>query len=287
MYAVAGVSGHTGSVVAEELLRRGEKVRVLVRDEAKGEPWKAKGAEVAIAPIDDERALTKALTGVDGAYLLNPTPLQATDMITKSKEVGDVWARAIKASGVKHVVFLSSIGAQHESGTGPIRGLHQIEQRLLPLGINLTLLRPTYFLENWGTSLGPAQADGVLPSFLPAGLRFPQIATKDIGIAAASALLNPPNGVRILELAGPEDYTPTEIANAVGNILGKNVNVGVGLLEAVVPALTSFGISEHIAGLFREMYEGLISGHVAWDGKGERKRGVTTPEDVLAPMLRA
>lgn len=287
MYAVAGVSGHTGSVVAEELLRRGEKVRVLVRDEAKGESWKAKGAEVAIAPIDDERALTKALTGVDGAYLLNPTPLQATDMITKSKEIGDVWARAIKASGVKHVVFLSSIGAQHESGTGPIRGLHQIEQRLLPLGINLTLLRPTYFLENWGTSLGPAQADGVLPSFLPADLRFPQIATKDIGLAAANALLNPPNGVRILELAGPEDYTPTEIANAVGYILGKNVNVGVGPLEAVVPALTSFGISEHIAGLFREMYEGLISGHVAWDGKGERKRGVTTPEDVLAPMLRA
>lgn len=287
MYAVAGVSGHTGSVVAEELLRRGEKVRVLVRDEAKGEPWKAKGAEVAIAPIDNERALTKALTGVDGAYLLNPTPLQATDMITKSKEIGDVWARAIKASGVKHVVFLSSIGAQHESGTGPIRGLHQIEQRLLPLGINLTLLRPTYFLENWGTSLGPAQADGVLPSFLPADLRFPQIATKDIGIAAADALLNPPDGVRILELAGPEDYTPTDIANAVGNILGKPVNVGVGPLEAVVPALTSFGISEHIAGLFREMYEGLISGHVAWDGKGERKRGVTTPEDVLAPMLRA
>ncbi|MGN6186956.1 MAG: NmrA family NAD(P)-binding protein [Thermoanaerobaculia bacterium] len=287
MYAVAGVSGHTGSVVAEELLRRGEKVRVLVRDEAKGEPWKAKGAEVAIAPIDDERALTKALTGVDGAYLLNPTPLQATDMITKSKEIGDVWARAIKASGVKHVVFLSSIGAQHESGTGPIRGLHQIEQRLLPLGINLTLLRPTYFLENWGTSLGPAQADGVLPSFLPADLRFPQIATKDIGMAAADALLNPPDGVRILELAGPEDYTPTDIANAVGNILGKPVNVGVGPLEAVVPALTSFGISEHIAGLFREMYEGLISGHVAWDGKGERKRGVTTPNDVLAPMLRA
>jgi uncharacterized protein YbjT (DUF2867 family) len=91
--------------------------------------------------------------------------------------------------------------------------------------------------------------------------------------------------VRILELGGPEDYTPANIGEAVGSVLGKSVNVAAGPLEAVVPALTSFGISEHIAGLFREMYEGVINGTVDWDGQGERQRGRTTPAEVFTPML--
>jgi uncharacterized protein YbjT (DUF2867 family) len=286
MYAVAGVSGNTGSVVAEELLRRGKKVRVIVRDANKGEAWKAKGAEVAVASIDDADALARALSGADGAYLLSPTSVDSNDMIARGQQVGDAFARAIERSGVKHVVFLSSIGAQHENGTGPIRSLHQIEKRLRPLGIPLTFLRPTYFMENWGSSLGPAASDGVLPSFLPADLRFPQIATRDIGIAAADALEHPPQGVRILELAGPQDYSPNDIAQAVGSSLGKEVKVAVAPLDAVVPAFQSFGATEHVGGLFREMYEGLIEGRVSWDGTGERKRGTTAPAEVLGPMLK-
>ncbi|MEO8383321.1 MAG: NmrA family NAD(P)-binding protein [Acidobacteriota bacterium] len=286
MYAVMGVTGHTGSVVAEELMRRGKKVRVIVRSAEKGESWKAKGAEVAIASVDDAKALGAALSGVDGAYLLSPPDMTSTDMTARGRTVGDVFAEAIRISGVPHVVFLSSIGAQHETGTGPIRSLHQIEQRLLPLGINLTLLRPTYFVENWGASLGPVAADGVFPTFLPADLRFPQIASKDIGVVAADALEHHAQGVRILELAGPADYTPAEVAASVGRILGKEIKLAEAPLDAVVPTFTSFGISEHLAGLYREMYEGLISGHVAWDGKGERKAGTTTPEQVLGEMLK-
>jgi uncharacterized protein YbjT (DUF2867 family) len=285
MYAVAGVSGNTGSVVAEELIGRGKRVRVIVRSAEKGEAWKTKGAEVAVASVDDADSLARALEGVEGAYLLSPTGLQSTDLIARGRQVGDAVAQAVKTSGLGHLVFLSSIGAQHEAGTGPIRSLHEVEARLLAAGVHLTLLCPSYFLENWGSSLGPAAADGVLPSFLPADLRFPQIATRDIGIAAAAALETPATGVRILELAGPEDYTPANIAEAVGSVLGKSVNVAVGPLEAVVPALTSFGISEHMAGLFREMYEGVINGTVDWDGKGERQRGRTTPAEVFTPML--
>ena len=286
MYAVAGVSGHTGSVVAEELLRRGKKVRVIVRNAGKGAPWKAKGAEVAVASLDDADALARALTGTEGAYLLFPPDPAAKDFIGAGRRLGEVYAKAVQKSRVPHVVFLSSVGAQLESGTGPIRALREVETRLAPLGIAATFLRPSYFLENWGSSLGPAAAEGVLPSFLPADLKMAQIATKDIGAAAADALENPPKGVRILELAGPQDYSPADIAAEVGKILGKKVNVGVGPLDAVVPAFMSFGISEHMAGLYREMYAGLISGHVKWDGKGERKRGKTTPAEVLGPMLK-
>jgi uncharacterized protein YbjT (DUF2867 family) len=287
MYAVAGVSGHTGAVVAEELLRRGRAVRAIVRDAGKGERWKAKGAEVAVASLDDADALARALSGAEGAYLLLPPDAASTDFIARGREVGDAFERAIRTSGVRHVVMLSSIGGQHDSGTGPIRALHEIEERLRRSGAAITLLRPTYFFENWGASLGPAAGQGVLPSFIPAGLRFPQIASRDIGVAAADALEHAPaSGVRVLELAGPEDYTPADIASAVGSILGKEVQVAEGPLDAVVPAFMSFGISEHMAGLYREMYEGVINGRVAWDGTGERRRGTTTAREVLAGMLQ-
>src|SRR6185295_17669043 len=72
MYVIAGVSGNTGSVVANTLLADKQPVRVIVRDAAKGEPWKAKGAEVVVASLDDRASLARALTGATGAYLLLP-----------------------------------------------------------------------------------------------------------------------------------------------------------------------------------------------------------------------
>src|SRR5580704_14590954 len=72
MFAVAGVSGHTGRVVAETLLGQNKPVRVIVRDAAKGEDWKKRGAEVGLADLDDADALTQALRGASGAYLLLP-----------------------------------------------------------------------------------------------------------------------------------------------------------------------------------------------------------------------
>src|SRR5579872_3482166 len=79
MYVIAGVSGNTGSVAANTLLSEGYAVRVLVRDPAKGDPWKAKGAEVAVADLyGDEGALARAFSGAKGVYVLLP-PLMRDD----------------------------------------------------------------------------------------------------------------------------------------------------------------------------------------------------------------
>jgi uncharacterized protein YbjT (DUF2867 family) len=286
MYAVAGVTGKTGSVVADELLRRGKKVRVIVRSADKGAPWAAKGAEVAVASLDDADALTRALEGVEGAYLLSPPDASSNDMIARGRQLGDAFAAAIRNSGVKNVVFLSSVGAQHDSGNGPIASLHEIENRLRPLGINVTFLRPAYFLENWGASVGASTQSGLFPSFIPADYSFPQIASHDIGVAAADALEHPSSGERVLDLSGPREFTPAEVAAEVSQLLGKEVTVAAAPLDAVVPTFTSFGMSQHMSELYREMYEGILNGKVARDGKGERKQGNTQPSQVFTPMLQ-
>src|SRR6266576_2040536 len=78
-FVVAGVSGNTGKVVAESLLAQKRGVKVVVRDSAKGEPWKAKGAEVAVADLGDADALARALRGAEGAYLLIPPNFATAD----------------------------------------------------------------------------------------------------------------------------------------------------------------------------------------------------------------
>src|SRR5262245_24584326 len=120
MYAVAGVTGHTGRAAAEALLRQGATVRAIVRDQANGAERQARGADVAIAALADPAALTKALTGVRAAYLLVPPPYSKPDPLDAQRQLASSIADAIVASGIAHVVLLSSIGAQHAKGVGPI-----------------------------------------------------------------------------------------------------------------------------------------------------------------------
>src|SRR4051794_6683769 len=109
MYVVAGVSGHTGRAAAESLLEQGRRVRVLVRERAKGEEWRARGAEVAAASLDDAAALARALSGADGAYLLVPPAYGAQDVLAVQRGCTTAMAEAVRASGIPHVVLLSSI----------------------------------------------------------------------------------------------------------------------------------------------------------------------------------
>src|ERR1044071_2345348 len=106
MYAIAGLTGHTGSAAAERLLERGQQVRGIVRDERKASAWKARGVELATASLDDAAALTRALSGVEGAYLLLPPDYPAPDLLAIHHRQVDTMARAVEERGVPPAVFL-------------------------------------------------------------------------------------------------------------------------------------------------------------------------------------
>lgn len=276
-YVVAGVTGNTGSVVANVLLERGESVRVVVRDVKKAEDWSRKGAEVAVANLLDAGALTSALRGARGAYLLLP-PANVPKFRAYQTELVQAFAAAVQASEIGHVVLLSSIGAQHPSGTGPITGMHLAERVLTQLPRTVvSALRAGYFMENLGSSLGSLD-QGVLPSFLPTSHPVPMVATVDIGRTAATLLLEPPSTHQIVELAGPP-VSHEEVASALSRILGRTVRAEEAPLDAVVPALVGFGLTEDFAKLCREMFVGLVDGQVRFEGT---HRSLTAPTSVEA-----
>mgnify|MGYP003373568363 CR=1 FL=1 len=285
MYAVAGVSGKTGAAVAAALLARGEAVRVIVRDAGKAEAWRAKGAEVAVADLADEAALTAALRGTAGVYLLVPPVWGASDPIGAGTALGRTLARAAKAAQVPHVVLLSSVGAHQPSGTGPIVIVHRAEVALREAGVPTTALRASYFAENWGSVVPVIKSDGVVPSFIAADQALPQVATADIGALAAALLVDGPHGQRVVELAGPADLPPTEVAAAASRALGRPVQLVTPPLEAAEGALIGAGVPAPWAALYAEMYRGIASGRVAAEPGQPTRRGTTPLADTIAALL--
>jgi uncharacterized protein YbjT (DUF2867 family) len=288
MFVVAGATGKTGSVVAATLLERKQPVRVIVRTPEKGAAWKAKGADVAVAALEDSQALTDALKGVTGGYFLVPPDYQASQYLDDQKRLVDSLAAAVESSGLHHLVLLSSIGAHVPTETGPIRALHYAERRLEAVAHSMTIVRAPYFMENWMPVLRAAQTQGILPSFLSAARKISMIATCDIGHIAAECVLDHPKGRRVLELSGPHEYSPDDVAAVLGRHFHRRVMVQHLPLRAVVPTLTSMGWSEDVAKLFEEMYAGFEHGRITFEGNGAcRPRGLVTLSEAVSAWLSA
>jgi uncharacterized protein YbjT (DUF2867 family) len=260
-------------------------MRVIVRAEAKGALWKGRGAEVAVADLADETALTRALGGAKGAYVLPPPVATTTDFLGSRARMFEAIGRAALNARLPHLVFLSSIAAHLPKGTGPIVAAYQGERSFEKLGIDVTFVRPSYFLENYGAALTPARNDGVLPSFIPANFTHAVVTTTDVGRTAAQALLDGPRGRRVIELSGPAEVTPADVAAALTELLGRTIHVVEAPLDAVVPTFMSFGMSQHMAEIYREMYAAFIAGGITWEGKGEQVRGSIGVKDGLRAML--
>jgi len=285
MYVVAGVTGHTGKVVAETLLARGEKVRAIVRDAKQGEAWKQKGAEVVVAQLNDTAAMARALTGAEGAYLLVPPRYDADDMLAVQRPLVDALAEAVRRSGVPHVVLLSSLGGELSDDTGPIRGLHYAERTLSAATRNITLLRAGYFIENFATVL-PATQAGVLPTFLTPDRALPMAATADIGRAAAELLLEPASGIRVVEITTAHDLSPNDIARELSRLLGRTITTQFAPADAVVPTFMGFGMPRGVAELVREMVDALNSGLIHRQGPpAQRRVGQLGAGEVLKALL--
>ncbi|MBS0181178.1 MAG: NAD(P)H-binding protein [Nitrospira sp.] len=285
MFVVVGATGNTGSAVVENLLSKKQPVRVIVRSAEKGVGWKAKGAEVAVASIDDVSAVTKAFEGAKGVYLLAPPNYGAEAWLADQRVRMDHAAEAVQKSRAEHVVFLSSVGGHLSGGTGPIQALHYGELALGAVAKHITILRPCYFMDNWAPVIGAVKAGGVLPTFIAPQAKMPMISTKDIGRIAAEQLLAGGPDKQIVEMAGPAEYSPDEVASALGQILGRKVTPQHAPLSAVVPTFKSFGFSDEAAKLFEEMYTAFSRRAIGYEKPDKLVRGTVTLSDALRAMV--
>jgi uncharacterized protein YbjT (DUF2867 family) len=291
MIAVMGASGNIGRRISEQLLDAGEKVRALARSAEKLASLKSRGADVLTGDARDATFLTNAFQGSGAVYTLLPPDVQSPDYRKQQDAEGEAIIEAMRNSGVRYVIFLSSLGADQPAGTGPIAGLHAQEERLRRLpGVNVLILRPAYFFENFYATLGLIKHQGINGGAIAPDLRFPMIATRDIADVAAQALQRRDwTGVVVRELLGARDLTFAETTGILGARIGRpNLQYVQFPYSDFASSLVGMGISQNVAALYAEMARAINEEKVtSLEG---RQPGNTTPtkfEDFAEELARA
>jgi uncharacterized protein YbjT (DUF2867 family) len=294
MYVVLGATGNTGSIIASSLLTKGERVRVVGRDASRLARFVRKGAEAFTANVSDSAALTQALTGARAAYLMLPPSLTSLDYRADQERESDSISKAVRDSGLRYAVLLSSFGAHVPEGTGPIAGLYSAEQKLNAInGLNVLHLRAGYFMENHLAAIGMIQGMGMFGHALLPDLKIPMIATRDIGEYAAGRILKLDfSGKQTRELLGERDLTMNEVTATIARGIGKpDLRYVQFPYEQVLQVLMQMGIPPKTAGQFIEMYKAINDGVVA--GQEPRSPENTTRtsfetfvQDVFAPAYQ-
>jgi uncharacterized protein YbjT (DUF2867 family) len=291
MITVMGATGHAGKKITETLLEAREKVRALGRSESKLAVLKSAGAEALSGDTTDAAFLAKAFRGADAVYTLLPTDRRSSDYRAEQDRQGEAIVKAIRESGVRYVVALSSLGADLSEGTGVIAGLHAQEERLKRLeDTNVLLLRPVSFFENFYDALRLIKHQGINGDSVAPDLAVPMVATRDIADAAAKALkARDWKGVIVRELLGPRDLSYAEATRILGARIDKpNLQFVQFSYADNTRALLEAGLSESFAGLCVEMTRAFNEGKIK--PRAGRTPENTTPtrfEDFADELARA
>jgi uncharacterized protein YbjT (DUF2867 family) len=261
-YVILGASGNTGSIITNFLLWKGEKVRVVGRDAGRLQRFVRKGAEAFSADVSDAAALTKAFNGARAGYLMLPPITSREDQERES----DAIAKAVKESGLRYAVNLSSYGAHVPEGTGPVTGLYSSEQKLNAIsGLNVLHLRAAYFMENNLAAIGMIRGMGMFGHALLPDLKLPMIATRDICAYAAQRLLDLDfPGKQTRELLGERDLSMVEATAVIGRGIGKpDLRYKQFPYDQMQQALTQTGFSPRKAAVYIEMFKAINAGVLA------------------------
>jgi uncharacterized protein YbjT (DUF2867 family) len=291
MYTILGATGNVGRKIADILIKKGEKVRLVARSADRLRPFVGKQAVAFAGDAMDTEFLVKAFTGADAVFTLLPSNIGTENVIAYGDKIGESIARALKVAKVKYVVNLSSVGAELPEGTGPIIGLHRQEERLNKIkGLNILHLRAAFFMENQLMNFDLIKSRGIMGSAVRGDIKFSMIATKDVAAFAADRLMKRDfTGSSIRYLLGQRDLSLIEATEIISRKINKPALVYVMFpYDEAEKGLVSAGLSPDMSKRYIEMSKALNDGRII----AKRTIENTTPtsfeifcDEVFAPLF--
>jgi uncharacterized protein YbjT (DUF2867 family) len=266
---VTGSLGHISQPLTQELVQKGHEVTVISSNAEKQAAIEALGATAAIGSIEDVNFLIDTFTGADAAYCMIPPKNYSDhnlDLIAHAHSMGNNYAQAIRQSGVKQVVNLSSIGAHLDKGSGLLVAYHYIEGILgnLP-GVSITFMRPTAFYYNLYGYVPMIKSEGVIAANYGADDKIAWVSPIDIAAAIAEELETPLVGNKVRYVAS-EELTGNQTASILGAAIGKpDLKWVLISSEQMQSGLEAAGMNPDIAAGLAEMYASLHSGVLSAD----------------------
>ena len=286
MYAITGITGKVGGATARALLAANLPIRAVLRDKTKAKYWADLGCEIAIAEMEDAKALAEAFKGATAAFILPPSEFDPEPGFPEAKAVISAVSEAINTSRPNRVVCLSTVGAQAtQSNLLTQRTL--MEQALSSAPVPVVFLRPAWFMENSLWDIAPAKETGVLSAYLqPLDKAFPMVATADIGLVAADLLQQTCTGNRVVELEGPVRVSQLDIAAILTKLLRRPVQAHAVPRETWGAIFKSQGMRDPIPRI--QMLDGFNEGWISFEGgTAEHILGKVSMVEVLEKLIAA
>lgn len=283
MYAITGITGKVGGELARTLLAAGQPVRAIVRDTKKGQQWAALGCEIAVAAMEDAKALTEAFAGATAVFILPPPVFDPESGYPEVRAVIDSVVKTLRAARPAKVLSLSTIGA--DAVPDNLLSQHTLmEAALRELSVPLTILRPAWFIDNASWDVASARETGVIHSFLlPTEKAIPMVAAKDVGWVAAELIQQDWAGVRVVELEGPGRVSPDKLADAFACAIGKPVRAVAVPRETWEKLFRSQGMRNPQPRM--RMLDGFNEGWIKFqDGGSKTIKGSTTAAATIAAL---
>ena len=219
---VTGATGHQGGAALRHLREKGFTVRALTRDPTKDAARLLVGprTEVIGCDLNDKASVARALDGVQGVYSVQTSVEEGVEGEVRQ---GILLADEAKRNDVRHFVYSSVASADRNTGIPHFDSKYKIEEHIRITGMRYTILRPTFFMENW---LGMRNQinQGTLALPLAPDTRLQMISVDDIGAFVAMAFERPGHWEgRTVELAGDE-LSMTELTKVFSRMAGHEVS---------------------------------------------------------------
>jgi uncharacterized protein YbjT (DUF2867 family) len=248
---VAGATGTVGSELVKQLAAAGHRPRALVRSIDKAQAI-ASLATPVIGDLTKPESLAPAFGGAERVFILAPpTP----ELETLERNAFD----AAIAAGAKRIVYLSNYGAAEfdEDRHFHVHGKH--ERRLASLGVDWTVLRPTRFMTHTPFVWSSIMKQGLLIEGGGAGL-MTVIDVADVAAVALKALTEDGHEGRSYELTSEDSFTAAELARTLSRVLGRDLTIFEGGLDALRAALMENGVPAEFAPLMAGYFAKVAAG---------------------------
>jgi uncharacterized protein YbjT (DUF2867 family) len=256
---VTGATGNVGGKIVDTLLDKKVKVKAVARDNNKLKELEAKGVQIFSGDLKNTFFIEKVFKDSDSIFVMLPPCYHLPEFRNEFHLMSKSLTNAIKASGISHVVLLSSVGADLPSGNGQIASLFEFESMLKSVpGLSVVALRCAFFMENLLGSIPLIKNAGVNGSIFNPASSFGMISTKDVASAASDYLMNPSfQGFNVRYLLGPKDYSFSKATSIIGGALGKPDLAYVKFSEEdFIKGMVGAGFSENAA---KALVEGLTA----------------------------
>jgi uncharacterized protein YbjT (DUF2867 family) len=248
MILLTGSTGSVGLETAKCLANKGIPFRAMVRDIAKASATGVSSVEWVKGDFDDDESLRRSLVGIERVFLLAP-PVENLDVVESR------FISIAEAVGVKHIVNLSAVGAgidvPHRFGLWHGR----TEKRLKESGLDFTILRPNFFMQNLIGMAGMIKGGAL---YVPTGEgKAPFVDVRDIAAVAANCLIEPGHVGKTYEVTGPEAIGYADIAMTLTRVLGRDVSYVDVPDEAAADSMLKIGMPTWLVDALNELNTGM------------------------------